>query len=428
MKKIAALCILLLFRVSGFTQIVIDQSDMPVAGDTLRVSIATAIPGDFTKTGNDTTWDFSELSAMNQLVDTFVTKQSTPVLFQLAFPAANLASPGGVPALPGIAIQNPYTFFENSESFFGNLGFAFSVTLNGFPLPATAPYNNPDKYYTFPLNINSNWNSTSSVNLSFPGLASFYTSRSRESQVDGWGTLITPFGTFSTLRVKSHLIEYDSLFLSTPGIGLPVLRDITEYKWLANGKGIPLLQINQEGPVTTAIYRDIFRQEFRPVIVDLGADTAVYQGTVLTINAQVTGGTPPYTYIWSDFEMTPSVTVTIDSNAVYSVLVMDAANNAGIGSRSITVKGPGIEEKNILPLAVYPNPANGSCEIRLPYLSSPSSLQIVSSQGQLVREIQVTKQHPGLKHLDLTDIPAGFYFFKLSDGSKTFVGKLVIGH
>ena len=247
---------LILGGLRGLTQITIDRTDMPNPGDTLRVSISTIIPVDYTKTGMDMTWDFSTLFAMNQQLDSFVTKQSTPTVFQFFFSNANLASPGGVPSIPGLPTATPFTFYEKAAGFFDDLGFAF--TLTGIPIPAK--YDHPDEYYVFPLTSGSTWSSNSSASLSFPGLASYYTSRNRTNMVDGWGTVITPLGTFQTIRVKSHLIQKDSIYFDTLGIGIPITRDITQYKWLAKGKGIPVLQINQEGPVSTAIYRDFYRK------------------------------------------------------------------------------------------------------------------------------------------------------------------------
>ena len=85
------------------------------------------------------------------------------------------------------------------------------------------------------------------------------------NHVDGWGTLITPFGTFNTLRVVSELTGKDSLFLDTLGFGFSFPRAKTrEYKWLATNGKIPVLQINTNvngaNEVITSIrYRDIYR-------------------------------------------------------------------------------------------------------------------------------------------------------------------------
>ena len=86
--------------------------------------------------------------------------------------------------------------------------------------------------------------------------------KTRTDTVDGWGTLITPYGTFNSIRVKSVINEKDSMHIDMPfPFGFSIQRAVvTEYKWLATGQGIPLLQINTSGnTVTQIIYRDSLR-------------------------------------------------------------------------------------------------------------------------------------------------------------------------
>jgi hypothetical protein len=83
--------------------------------------------------------------------------------------------------------------------------------------------------------------------------------------VDGWGTLTTPYGEFQTLRVKTEIEEYDSLYSDSLGIGMPVTRNIIEYKWLANGYPEPMLQVTEEGFIVNASYIDSVRSNFLSV-------------------------------------------------------------------------------------------------------------------------------------------------------------------
>jgi hypothetical protein len=251
----------LLFIVFGLTtslsgQIVIDQNDMPKVGDTLRVSLTTNIPGDYTQAGSDMTWDFSGLNKLSQQVNSFVDVSSTPLLYQFVFTPgiiSNIASPGNyLPAFPGIPSSNFFTFYKNTASLFSDAGFAFQLSA----IPVMLKYDTADVYYKLPCTMGDTWTSHSFSSISFPGLAYFSSSRSRTSQVDSWGSLTTPFGTFQTIRIKSEVIEQDSVFLDSSGFGVPYTRNITEYKWLGKGQGIPLLQISEEGLVKTAIYRD----------------------------------------------------------------------------------------------------------------------------------------------------------------------------
>ena len=256
MKNFLLISLFLLPLIHLQSQITIDQSDMPSENDTLRVSVTTNIPGDYALTGTDMTWDFSGLTRMTMQVDTFVSVLNTPNLYWFTFipgVVSNLASPANnLPSFPGIPFSEFFTFFMNSTASFADNGFAFQIS----GLPITLKYNNPDIYYKFPCSMGNTWSSNSFASLSLAGLAYFSTQRTRTSQVDGWGTLITPFGSFQTIRIKSELTERDSVFLDTLSMGIPVTRNITEYKWLGKGQGIPLLQINEEGPAVTAIYRD----------------------------------------------------------------------------------------------------------------------------------------------------------------------------
>lgn len=83
--------------------------------------------------------------------------------------------------------------------------------------------------------------------------------------MDGWGSITTPFGTFSALRIKSTLTGQDSLYLDSLQQGFAAARPLTrEYKWLANGNVIPVLEINTTETlgieaITSIRYRDSIR-------------------------------------------------------------------------------------------------------------------------------------------------------------------------
>ena len=58
--------------------------------------------------------------------------------------------------------------------------------------------------------------------------------------------------------------------------------------------------------------------------VDLGNDVDICDGEDITITANVTGGTGPFSYLWSNNATTPSITVAPTQNTTYSVTVTDA--------------------------------------------------------------------------------------------------------
>lgn len=107
--------------------------------------------------------------------------------------------------------------------------------------------------------------SDSDYSIIIPGLATAIGSQHRVNVVDGWGDITTPYGTFSALRIVSTLTGEDSIYLDTLGFGFSAPRQLTrEYKWLASGQDIPVLQINTTEllgieTVTLIKYRDSLR-------------------------------------------------------------------------------------------------------------------------------------------------------------------------
>ncbi|MCK9220641.1 MAG: T9SS type A sorting domain-containing protein [Bacteroidales bacterium] len=410
---------------TGYSQIVVGSSDMPSAGDTLRVSLTNVVPSGFSATAMDTSWNFSMLEAMSQRVDTFVSATATPSSYQLFFVllgGANLASPLNTTIIPGLPLTNGYTFFKNSASSYGELGSAY--TIQGVPLPAK--YDNPDKIYEFPLTPGKTWNSNSVFTLQVPNVAFLSIHLERSSIVDGWGTLTTPFGVFQTLRVKSTLIQHDSVYIDSLGLGFPINRAITEYKWLTNGKGIPLLQINEESGLVTATYRDICRMSAQPLSVDLGPDTAVYKGTTLTLHADVSGGAPPYQIFWNTLDTGSTLPVTIQDSSAFTVLVLDALQNIASDQKVIIIRySPGIDEKNQSAVQISPNPADDKVTVMVPDTDQKMVMDVVSTSGKLVKsDLTILPGQPNT--FDFSDLPKGIYLLKLKNSIHKYNGKLII--
>lgn len=261
------LCIYALL-ITGFmqAQITITSNDMPATNDTIRTSSTVFLDGvDYTLAGEDISWDFTSLEALDQTVDTFVSVYETPLLYQFVFSpilgVANLAQPiTGFDYIPGLEITDVYRFYKNTSNDFRDVGFALTVSLQEVPIPLPIKYDNPDIYYSFPMNYGQEDSVYSDYVMEMPDL--FYAGgwKQRISHVDGWGTLKTPFGTFQTLRIKSDIEQYDSVYIDSLGIGFPMHREYTEYKWLGNGYGLPLMQVTKEGIIETATYIDSVRQ------------------------------------------------------------------------------------------------------------------------------------------------------------------------
>jgi len=258
MKKIKSVLLFFVSPAILLSQIVIDQNDMPQPGDTIRLS-STIEYGtlNYQETGNDFTWDFSSLLPVTQKVDTFVDFDETPWVYQLIFwGSSNLAKELiGFDQYPGFEITDAYEYYKTSSSEFKLVGNA--ATLNGIPFPNK--FDSPDVIFKLPLNPGSVDSSYSSYDIALTGIGYAGGWKKRVNFVDGWGTLITPYGSFQTIRLKSEVEQYDSIYIDTLGYGIPYLQYFTEYKWLGDGFGEPLCTFTENGPITTIDYIDSVR-------------------------------------------------------------------------------------------------------------------------------------------------------------------------
>ncbi|MCX6266933.1 MAG: T9SS type A sorting domain-containing protein [Bacteroidetes bacterium] len=423
MKPIIVVIVLIVFcsiTSSIFSQIAVNQSDMPVIGDTLRVSATNTVPAGYARAAMDTVWDFTALDALSQRVESYVSTSATPVIYQWIFVklgGANLAAPSVSSDIPGLSVSQGFTFFKNSMTAYSDLGSAYTIQ----SLPLTAKYDNPDMLYQFPLIPGLSWSSNSSFNIDIPDLAYFGTKRIRSSLVDGWGTLTTPFGTFQTLRVKSILTIHDSVYLDSLGSGLSINRNVTEYKWLAKGMGIPVLQINEEGNVATAVYRDVYRMSAQPLSVTLGPDTAVLSGTVLTMHVSVAGGTPPYQILWSTGDTGKTITVTVQDIKTYSVWVVDAVQKFGTAQKVVSIKyPPGLSEHSSTQLQAYPNPTCGPVTFTLNETTKNAIIQVITPHGKILQIQQLFPDADDAIHADLSFLPDGIYLVRVLNRSRIY--------
>jgi len=425
MKKLILLIAVILTGMDLYPQIVIDQNDMPLAGDTLRVSQSLAAPEGYAKTAFDTTWNFAALEAMSQRVDTFVSVAATPAGYQLVFVllgGANLAAPRNSLPLPGIPLTQGYDFFKKSSGSYSNLGMAYSV--QGFPVPAK--YDNPEKIYAFPMSPLSTWNSVSSFSLPVPGIAYYGSLVTRDNIVDGWGTLITPFGTFPVLRVKSTVITHDSIYIDSLQTGFTFDRNFTEYKWLGKSQGIPLLNIHEEGSLVNVSWRDIPRMSASPLAVSLGADTAVSKGTVVQLRAKTTGGMPPYRYFWNTLDSGSTLTAQILRDTSFTVIVLDGLMGMASATKKINLSyPPGMEEVGQVSLAIVPNPNDGRFTLSTPPSATPLKMILADMQGRTLWSQVFTSSRP-VTRFDFPDLPEGLYLIRLNGDDYSAAGKLVI--
>ncbi|GAB3306807.1 T9SS type A sorting domain-containing protein [Hymenobacter tenuis] len=275
-------------------------ADMPSVGDTLRLSQAGAATSvSLSQTGPNQTWDFSGLTPVSQRVGRIENVASTPGFLPVTFgplSGVNRATQAvrqdlGPLAEAGLPVSEVYQFFNASAADYRQVG--FGAVLQGTGLPATYQSQQlQDVVYRFPLTYGQKDSSNSDFTASVPTLAYLREKQKRVNHADGWGTLITPFGTFAALRVVSTLTAHDSLSVqSQPGTALD--RVTREYKWLGLKQGLPLLQITTQvvaGRETVALleYRDVYRRLSGP----LANSTPLSESAVSVFPNPVRSGEP----------------------------------------------------------------------------------------------------------------------------------------
>lgn len=246
MKKLSLTISFILLGLIGFlqAQISIDQSDMPQNGDTIRTSITfNILQIDPVPTGENYNWDFSDIIPMEQRVDSFLNMSDVSIVYQLFFAgAANQVRTSGRGVLPSGDEQNAYTFIDNNTNSYSVVG--VGADYNEIPIPLK--FDGEDVLFEFPLNYPDESSSYTSYDIDIPGVGYAEGWKDRTNIVDGWGSLTTPYGTFDVLRQRSEIIQYDSVYLDSLGYGIPINREYTEYRWIAQDKGIPVLFVSDD--------------------------------------------------------------------------------------------------------------------------------------------------------------------------------------
>jgi hypothetical protein len=122
-------------------------------------------------------------------------------------------------------------------------------------------------YYTFPLNYGISDSSVSSYGLPITGYGYFGQTINRKFIVDGWGTLIIPYGTFQVLRIKTTINNIDTIYSEAFQFGYTIHRPaIYEYCWIAKNLNGPALKISKSGMGYSAEFLDSLYYSNIPIL------------------------------------------------------------------------------------------------------------------------------------------------------------------
>jgi len=336
MKVILIVLLIFLATINTIAQISINSSDMPSAGDTLRYSVSDVtqdIISNYAKTGSTYIWDFSGLEPNSQDIYNYQNSVQTPYAF-FFIGSYGLKITDSI-GMGTYSIKNIYNFFKKSSSKFEANG--MGLTFNGFPVPAY--YIDNDEIYLLPLTYGKHDSTTFYFNTNLGGMLQLSMAGYRINTVDGEGKITTPFGTFDCIRVKTFINEIDSIGIGSFKVGFP--RQRMEYKWLAKGVRIPVLEINGDVIAgnftpTTVRYRDKYRNIISPFapVASFDADkTSANVGETVTFTNNSSG--IGNTYQWSVSPYTFYYTGSTDSTSESPQIIFTKSGSYTIKLRAV---------------------------------------------------------------------------------------------
>ena len=187
---------------------------------------------------------------------------------------------------------------------------------------------------------------------------------------------------------------------------------------------VTLIASNQYGADT--LVQNLAIQVFAPISLTTTStpDTNASNVGTATVNVSA-GGTPPYTYLWTDANQQTAATATGLSPGAYNVSVTDGNGCSSITSILVlfidnTVGVNLINTDNVFNL--YPNPTSGKLNVELQTLHPKSEVEIRTLVGTLINVYPLTSKQTTL---DVANLANGVYLFTVKSESKVQTSRFI---
>lgn len=214
--------------------------------------------------GPDVAWDFSNLNIVDQFSISPESKDNSG--YQVGF-ITTCISQGGNPIECNAIWANDIDYALPVQANLGVLGGGFQINevklfrkldnnllteaVLGLEVDVGQPfrlgftYNEYDTIYQFPLEFGNRFTHPSSYDLDFTTFGApfaYFHAQIRSSDVDSYGELRTPFGTFDDcLRMATRIQYFDTLVIQGQEVPLP--RTEIVYEWFQSGYEAPVLEV-----------------------------------------------------------------------------------------------------------------------------------------------------------------------------------------
>lgn len=417
-------------------QTTFNSSQYAAIGDNFYLTSASNLELDYETTGTNFVWDFSSLTGTSQSQLQHRNPTSTGFLWLFIFNAnnTNLAATNNNPQtlnIPGqvVELTDSYDFYKKSSTDLRQTGSASKVNYNGTQIPITNQYTDSDIIYRFPIQFGNTDTDNSAYTINIPTLLYQENTLERTNEVDGWGSISTPYGNYSNaLRMKTTLVANDSIALL--GNGLPrTIRTTRELKWFDTSQKVPVLKVTQSNATgswvtTTVEYLDAQRDFQTTALFTYAPLNPVAGDTVYFQNLSTNATT--FTWNFGDPASGSENTSTEEfpthvfaADGLYTVQ-LTASNGTFTATYDVTVVIGNLStsqfELNAISV-VYPNPFSTKFKLSKPLQNAQYVMR--SIDGQIV---YIGKD---IENQDFSNLPSGVYIISASNSEEIAQYKLI---
>lgn len=259
----------------SFGQITLTDQHFAGPGESYLFSTVLDPTIDYGTTGANYVWDFTNMTPQSQRgLDTRPPSQLSglsALMFGTFAPAAYKATYFNattdlpldqVSAFLPISVDELNQFTRKTTAEITSIGYELVSSGQGLGFRSDTI----EVRYQLPLTYGDNYQSRGYTSLDMNPFydAKWKQYRQRVSNVDGWGTVKTPYGQFNALRIHHVINELDSIYFSIQGVAmwLPIAIPVThEYEWRTTAEKESVMKIRTNEimgteTVTAVEYRD----------------------------------------------------------------------------------------------------------------------------------------------------------------------------
>ena len=234
-------------------QIAVSADDLPQGGTTHTFqTLEPEVLLDYASSGPGWVWDFSGLGVTDstEVVVEDIGEASFGAQFVFNgfdptyqadhfYPFLAIPDFGEEGELP-VDLEEVTGYHQIDNGFYTQVGLGLSVS--GFEIPVA--FEDVDEVHPVPLTATSTLLSTASYAVEVPATLSYLVNQTRDSEVDGYGTLLLPDGSsHEVLRLRTTVMSEDSIYVAALDQGLAFERETVTYLWLGDG-GMPWMEVS----------------------------------------------------------------------------------------------------------------------------------------------------------------------------------------